>query len=57
MQVTIDRGHYTNSTPPGWVTVRIVKNENVAPLEILLCDQCRGGIIIPGFNDVRSTVL
>jgi hypothetical protein len=46
-------GHYANSTPPGWMTVRVVKNENAAPFESLLCGRCRRGVVIPGFSDPR----
>ena len=32
-------GHYSNSTPPMWVTIRVSRYSN-APVEILLCDGC-----------------
>jgi hypothetical protein len=33
-------GHYSNSTPPNWATVRVSRHSG-APVERLLCSHCR----------------
>lgn len=37
-------GHYSNSTPPGWLSLRIA-HYNKAPTDYLLCDKCQVPIV------------
>lgn len=48
-------GHYTNSTPPGWATVRI-NTYNAAPFfEKLLCEECGDTIhhLLENWKDIK----
>lgn len=37
-------GHYSNSTPPDWMSL-LVRRYNKVPVDILLCDRCEATII------------
>lgn len=35
-------GHYTNSTPPRWTTIRIILKYDGVTFEKLFCEECSG---------------
>jgi len=37
-------GHYNNSTPPDWLSIRLSRYSKI-PVDILLCDKCEATIV------------
>lgn len=49
-------GHYTNSTPPHWVTVIIRGGEGSGGgAEKLLCPDCKKHLVVPGFTTPQAS--
>lgn len=51
-------GHYTNSTPPNWLTIIIRPGESGrGGTEKLLCPDCKKLLIVPGFTTPQASIL